>query len=376
MANSNVYKDICDLSTIMEMYDNVIRKNTRNKMKVEEFENYYSQNIVNIKEVLCSKKYIPGRYSVFMIREPKLRVIMSQSMSDKVVNHLVAKYILVRAFDKSLIETNCATRIGKGTHYGLRLFKKYINVMKNKYKVFYILKFDISKYFYNIDHNIVKKMIAEKVKDKDAVEIMNRIIDTTNLSYVNDDINHLKKIEYKKVQKTNVKDKVKKLNEIINIPLYEKDKGFPIGNMTSQIIATFYLNELDHYIKEKLKIKYYIRYMDDGVLIHHDKEYLKYCLEEINKIVNNYNLVLNRKTRIYSSKDQIEFLGFKFIIKNRIIMKVKNQTKHKFKRKLNKMYKLYDLQKITFDELRSVRDSYVGHLKHGNFNSLLFKNIR
>ena len=310
-----------------------------------------------------------------MIREPKLRVIMSLQVKDKIVNHLVAQYFLVDTFDPILIDENCATRIGKGTHYGLRLFKKYLNKIKNKYKKFYILKFDVSKYFYNIDHNIVKKMIKDKIKDKSVIDIINTIIDTTNLEYVNEDIKKLKELERKKINKLNIKDKNEKIREIENIPLYEKDKGFPIGNMTSQIIATFYLNELDHHIKEKLKIKYYIRYMDDGILIHHDKEYLKYCLKEIEKIISKYNLKLNKKTRIYSNKDQIEFLGFRFIVKNRIYMKVKNQTKKKFKKKIKKVYKLYNDSLITYDELRSVRDSYIGHLKHGNCNGLIIKNI-
>lgn len=102
--------------------------------------------------------------------------------------------------------------------------------------------------------------------------------------------------------------------------------------MTSQIIASLYLNELDHYITEKLKIKYYIRYMDDGILISEDKDYLKYCLNEIKEILKEYDLVLNRKTRIYKSSEGIEFLGFRFIIKDKVIMKVRNSTKKRLKK--------------------------------------------
>lgn len=373
---NNLYNKITDLDVIMDMYDHVIRSNTKNKEKIETFENYYSENIYQIKDELAGKTYSPGKYSIFMIREPKLRVIMSLPIKDKIVNHLVAQYFLVDSFDNILINENCATRIGKGTHYGLRLFKKYLNKMNNKYDKFYILKFDVSKYFYNIDHNIVKKLIKDRIKDKAVIDILNKIIDTTNLDYINNEINNLKRLEKVKISKLNIKDKKEKLKEIDNIPLYEKDKGFPIGNMTSQIIATFYLNELDYFIKEKLKIKYYIRYMDDGVLIHQDKEYLKYCLKEIEKIIVKYNLRLNKKTRIYSSRDELEFLGFRFIIKNKIYMKVKNQTKRRFKYKMKRIYKLYNNKSIIFDELRSVRDSYIGHLKHGNCGRLVIRNIK
>ena len=185
-------------------------------------------------------------------------------------------------------------------------------------------------------------MIRNKIKDKKVISLIDKIIDSTDREYIN-----------KKIIKLN------KNNE--DILLYKKGKGFPIGNMTSQFIGILYLNELDYYIKEKLKIKYYIRYMDDGVLIHENKEYLKFCLGEIEKIVDKYKLNLNRKTRIYKISEGIEFLGFRFIIKNnKIIMKVKNNTKKRFKRRVNE---------------RNV-SSYIGHLKHGDCSNLIYRVLK
>ena len=112
-------------------------------------------------------------------------------------------------------------------------------------------------------------------KDKDALNILITIIDSTNQTYVNETISKIKEKELA----------YKYSSEIEKIPLYKKGKGLPIGNMTSQIMAIFYLNELDHYIKEKLHIKYYLRYMDDGVLLSNDKEYLRYCFDKIKKIM-------------------------------------------------------------------------------------------
>ena len=147
--------------------------------------------------------------------------------------------------------------------------------------------------------------------------------------------------------------------------------------MSSQIIAIMYLNELDHYIKKNLKIKYYIRYMDDGILLHENKEYLEYCLKEIEKILNKYKLKLNNKTKIINIKNGFEFLGFKFFIKNnKVIMKVKTQTKKRFKRKIKKLNKLVDNKKIAREVLKQVQDSYIGHLKHGNTNNLIYKTIK
>ena len=130
--------------------------------------------------------------------------------------------------------------------------------------------------------------------------------------------------------------------------------------MTSQILACLYLDELDKYIINDLGIKHYIRYMDDGVLFFKNKEYLKYCLSKIEKIVNKYKLKLNNKTKIYSSKEEIEFLGFRYFIKNgKIIMKVNNKTKYNFKHKLNK----------------NNLNSYIGHLKYGNCRGLIYKTL-
>lgn len=182
---NNIYNRITDINTIIDVYDNEVKRNTKNKLKVEEFDNYYSLNIKEIKEELMSGDYIPGEYNIFFIREPKLRIIMSQSIKDKIINHLVARYFLINVFEKGLIENNIATRKNKGTHYGLKLFKKYLNIMKNKYNNFYILKFDISKYFYNIDHDIVKELIRNKIKDKKVISLIDKIIDSTDKEYIN-----------------------------------------------------------------------------------------------------------------------------------------------------------------------------------------------
>lgn len=365
---NNLYYKICDTDTIINMYDNEIKVNVRNKLKIEKFNNYYSINISKIKNILCGKNYIPGRYNIFLIREPKYRIIMSQNIIDKVINHLVSKYFLINVFDKKLIKENTATRVGKGTHYALRLFKKYYNDYKIKYDKFYILKFDINKYFYNIDHEVVKNIIERHIKDKNVLNIINNIIDSTDDNYVNENINILKKKEIIKLKNSNLNnmDKNKRINEINNIPLYEKGKGFPIGNMSSQIVATFYLNELDHFIKNELKIKGYIRYMDDGILFYENRYYLEYCLDKLKKLLDKYKLKLNKKTRIYCSNEEMEFLGFRFINKNKIIMKVSNKTKKRFKKKIRKKYDC-------FNKYRSVRDSYIGHLKYGCCGNLVWK---
>ncbi len=368
---NNLYNKICDINVIMDMYDHAIRITTKNKRKLQKFENFYSCNIAKIKEMLITKKYELGKYNLFLIKEPKVRIIMSQEIEDKIVNHLVAKYFLVDIFDKSMLDRNCATRIGKGTHYALRLFKQDYNYYLNKFGKFYILKIDISKYFYNLYHEIIKTLIRKKIKDKDVLNILDKIIDSTDEKYINEEINKLKNNEIKKILAKSYHDKEKRLKEIRELPLYEKGKGLCIGNTVSQVVATFYLDELDKYITEKLKIKAYARYMDDFYCIHESKDYLKYCLSKIENFLTKYKLQLNRKTKIYSSTENVEFLGFMFSSKNKNIkMKLTNKTKKKFKIKMNKKNRELLNNEITFEEYRSVRNSYRGHLSYGNCNSL------
>lgn len=366
---NNIYNDIFDMKNIIYIYDKRIKLNTKNKHKLEIFENNYVSNTYYIKKILESKKYIPGKYNIFMIKEPKIRLIMSQNVIDKVINHLVSEYFLVNILDKYLIPNNIATRKNKGTHYGIKILKKYLNELKNK--EFYILKFDISKYFYNLDHEIIKELLKKRIKDKEALNLLNLIIDSTDYEYVNKTINRLKEKEIEKINKKNINNKQKLIEEIKNIPIYKKGKGLPIGNMTSQILAIYYLNELDHYIKDTLKVKY-IRYMDDGILMHESKEYLNYCLIKITNILDKYKLNLNKKTKIYHIKEGFDFLGFRYYIKNgKVIMKVKNQTKKKFKRKMRNLYYLCSKNIISKEDFIQVRNSYLGHLSYGSTRKLV-----
>ena len=273
-----------------------------------------------------------------------------------------------------LIDNNIATRIGKGTHVGIKKVKECLR--KNIDKDLYILKFDIRKYFFNLDHNILKNIIRSKIKDRDAINILDTIIDSTNYDYINKEIIKIKNREISKLEKSNSSNKDKLIKEINDIPLCREGVGCSIGSMSSQAFAVVYLHKLDDYIKEVLKPFLYIRYNDDGLLVYDNKDYLKYCLKEINRIVTDYKLELNNKTRIYHIDEGFEFLGFKYVKKNnKLIVKVKNQTKKKFKRKMKNMYKLYASGRIEIDKLRQVKMSYLGHLKYGNACNLISKTL-
>ncbi len=261
----DLYKNIYELNNIIKVFNEVC-KNTKNKKKVEEYKKFKCANVYHIQKILKNKEYNVGKYYIFTIYEPKERTIVSQDMEDKIINHLVARYILYPAIIPCLIDANVASRKNMGVSKGLKLANTYRRKCNIKYSNWYVLKCDISKFFYSINHEILKEKLKRRIKDNDAINIVNKIID----SYEN---------------------------------------GLGIGNMTSQILAIFYLNDLDHFIKEKLKIKYYVRYQDDFCLFHNSKEYLRYCLEEIKKFLKKEDLKLNEKTRIYKNTNNYMFLG-------------------------------------------------------------------
>jgi hypothetical protein len=265
-----------------------------------------------LSELLRRKTYKPAEYFTFKVYEPKERLVMTNAFRDKVIQHSLCDNVLAPAFEPSYIRDNYANQKGKGTHFGLdRLtghMRSYflerkgraeaerraaglppVPVEKGGYAEGWVLKCDVSKYFYSIRHDALKRKVREYVKDSDVLWLIDLIIDSTD------------------------------------------DPGIPIGNQTSQHFAVMYLSDLDHFITEKLGIGRYGRYMDDFYLIHDDKAYLQYCRAEIEKHVAEIGLSLNNKTQIFPLRNGIDFLGFHSYITDtgKIVRKVRRSSKRR-----------------------------------------------
>lgn len=347
------------------MYNDIVL-NTKHKNKIIKFEFFLTSNLVTILFVLKNRKYCHGKYNVFLISDPKYRIIMSENVSDKIVNRLVSKYFLFPVLEKKLISSNVATRYNKGTKAGIYYIKKYINRLKENYDNFYVLKCDVHKFFYSIDHDVLINMLYKIYDDKNIMDILISIIRSTDREYVNDEIRRYINKEKDYIYGSNLtkKEKILKLKELDRIPLYENGKGLPIGNMSSQILAIFYLNDLDHFVKEKLGIKCYVRYMDDMILFHHDREYLKYCLSEISKKLSEVKLNLNNKTQLNSITNGVNFLGYRFVLKGKkLIIKINSNTKKRFVKSVKKM---------SIKERERFLDKYNGYMINADTKGLLY----
>lgn len=193
------------------------------------------------------------------------------------------------------------------------------------------MKCDISKYFYRINHDVLKSQLRRVIHDPDVLWLLDLIIDSTD------------------------------------------GPGIPIGNHTSQWFAILYLSGMDHMIKERLGIKFYGRYMDDFYLIHPDKEYLLYCLEEIRKFLAPLGLELNHKTAVFPLSQGIDFLGFRTYMTDsgKVVRKLRRESKNRIRRKLKKFRHLLDEGRITFETVVQSYSSWVGHAAHGNSYHLI-----
>ena len=303
---SNLYENIYKPENIKACYREVMR-NTKNKRQVYKLQNNADNVIRTIYEELKNEKYVVGKYNVFIIYEPKQRKIVSQGMKDKIVNHLIAREILYPAILPCLVPFNVASRPGMGTKKALEYLERYRRQFAAKNEKYFMLKCDISRFFLSIDHKILKKKVRRRIKDPRALKIVFNVIDSYST-------------------------------------------GIGIGSMTSQVLAIFYLNDLDHFIKEKLKIKGYIRYQDDFLLFSESNEYLEVCLEKIKKFLEKEKLTLNGKTRIYSCNENICFLG-----RNLYGQYAKRRT---VRRKMKKRFYLLKEGKISLDSYIASRICY------------------
>lgn len=278
-----------------------VSQTCQNRRGVFEFGLFTHARVMKILKELKERKYWPNRFRCFMIFEPKPRLVMSQSIKDKVVNHFVAARYLIPLLERTLIDTNVATREGMGAKKASERLERYVSQMQEKRprKPIFVLKVDVSKFFYRIDHQILMAKLERQIKDKDVLEILRRIIEETDKPYIN-----------------KVVDKFNKWYGT-DIPHYEKGKGLSIGAVVSQFLAIYYLSDLDRYIKEELKCLYFVRYMDDLIILGWDKAELHRLKGLIEMELKKLKLEMNPKSAVYklSSETGFPFLGYRYYMR-------------------------------------------------------------
>lgn len=246
-------------------------------------------------------------------------------------------------YEKTFISDSYACRKKKGTHKAADKLQYWLRQTERKPERYYYLKMDISKYFYRVDHEILLKILGRRIKDKRLLNLLERIINCENTKFGLP--------MGKEPDEVEVEDRL-------------GNKGMPIGNLTSQMFANIYLNEVDQYAKHELGLHYYIRYMDDIIILHHDKKYLAQVKEDLRIFLDeNLRLNLNNKTAIRPCSMGIDFVGFRIWATHR---RLKKKTALKIKRNMKRYVTKVAAGKESREKMERAIASYRGILSHCN----------
>lgn len=343
-----LFERIVDYENLFEAYLNA-RKGKRFRGEVLDFTNTVEEELIQLQNELIYETYKVGRYREFYVHHPKKRLIMALPFRDRVVQWAIYQ-VIEPYFERQFIKDSYACRKEKGVHKAAERVQYWLRKMDRQKGRTYYLQMDISKYFYRIDHEILLSIINRTIKDKRVMRLLEKIIKSEDTKF--------------------------------GIPLgdhfYEQERldgiGMPIGNLTSQLFANVYLNELDQYAKHEMKIKYYIRYMDDIVILSKDKKELREILFETDIFLQSeLNLQLNNKTKIDNINHGVEFVGRRIWPTH---MKLKKETVKNMKKRLRYIQKQFALGEVGTDEVRAVLSSYLGLMKHTDSYNLKRKILR
>jgi len=336
------------------------RKNKRNTINALMFELHFESNIFRLFDEIISGKYKPSRSICFIVNQPVKREIFASDFRDRVVHHFIYNYISA-IFDKTFINDSYSCRVGKGTHYGIKRIDKFIRSCSQNYsKDAYILKLDIQGYFMSIKRTLLFQKIKQTLYSKmhlvdfDLALIMSLIEKTI----FNDPTSNC-------VVKGNKRD-WNGLPKDKSLFSSQSNCGLPIGNLTSQLFANIYLNDFDHFIKRDLHIKYYGRYVDDFLLVHNDKDYLKSVIPILRDYLNKELQIKLHEKKIYLQhySKGVMYLGAVLKPHRNYIA---NRTKGNFFQAIIKQNKIANDHKPTQEEqelFTSSMNSYLGILKH------------
>jgi len=312
------YKDIIKIENLLLTWERFLR-GKKQKKDVVIFQLRLADNLTNLYYSLANYTYKHGAYSAFTISDPKLRNIHKATVRDRVLHHLIYKE-LYPYFDKKFIYDSYSCRKNKGTHRAIKRFKYFAcRVSKNNSRMCYVLKCDIKKFFASINHKILIKILKRHIEDTDIIWLIDEIISSFYST--------------------------------------RPGVGLPLGNLTSQLFVNVYMNEFDQFVKHELKIKYYIRYADDFVVLSDDKKWLEKQIFVIQGFLfKELKLELHPdKVSIKTLASGVDFLGWVNFPYHRVL---RTTTKRRM------------LRRIVKSLAPETLNSYLGLLRHGNTGKL------
>lgn len=307
------YGDIVSLENLFSAWQEFI-SGKRKKRDVQQFSLRLTDNLVQLHSDLSDFTYTHGGYKAFNISDPKPRNIHKASVRDRVLHHAIYRQ-LYPFFDRTFIADSFSCRFNKGVHRALNRFRSFAEqVSRNNTRTAWVLKMDIKKFFASIDHEVLMKFLSSYIADKQVLSLLENIISSFSM---------------------------------------RPGKGLPLGNLTSQLFCNVYMNELDRFVKHRLKAKHYIRYADDFVLLSENRQWL---LDQIGKISaflgQSLRLSLHPdKLYIKSLASGVDFLGWVHFPHHRVLRTITQRRA---------------MKRIGDHPTDETLQSYLGLASHGN----------
>ncbi len=316
-THKNLFSEVVEFDNLHSAYLRA-RISKRFRPEVLKFGENLEENLIQIQNELIWEQYRPTKYRQFYVYDPKKRLISAPAFRDRVIHQALVK-VIEPFFESKFIFDSYACRKTKGNHAAMERVYQFSKIYRQNHGEYYVLKADVLKYFFSIDRTVLLSMLRKTIRDAKLLNLIANIVNTDN---------------------SNI--------------------GLPIGALTSQLFANIYLNELDHFVKEELRMKHYVRYMDDFVILHPDKEALKSALSEINIFLNEkLRIQLNNKTQIFLFKRGVDFCGYRIwpthiLPRKRVLKKFRNS------------FKQLKARNMSLREVRPYAMNFLGYAKHCN----------
>ena len=337
----NVYAQVCGTRNLYRAAHATLLKGRRFTSEGARFKYQLERNICRIQEKLRTLQYKHGKYEQFTIYDPKERVILAAPLKDRIVHHALND-VVAPWIDGKYIFDSYACRKGKGTHAAILRAQRFLNACE------YAVHLDVEKYFPSVDHQIVKEVLRKHIEDEQVLWLFEHII-------------------YSPVQRSYAKKTGAFKNQLAlfaNEKDSQRERGLPIGNLTSQFLANLYMNELDQFVKHKLKCRYYIRYLDDMVFFHHSKAGLKKYVDDIRAFCQErLRLQLHDCSGPIYHKRGLTFLGFRIFRHHK---RLKSQNITRFVKRQKMLEKLFQNGDITKENMLKSRQSWYSHASFGD----------
>jgi RNA-directed DNA polymerase len=333
-----ICSQVVDFANLLYAYRKARRGKGQNP-DVARFALNLEHELLALQRELTSGTYQPGAYRLFTVYERKARLIAAAPFRDRVVHHAVMN-LVEPPLDRTFIDDSYACRRGKGTHAAVTRYQGWARCYT------YVLKMDVSQYFPSIDHDTLKQKLRRRIKDRWVLGLLDTLIETSP-------------------EKTPALHGLRRDQSSTS---QIRRTGIPIGNLTSQFFANLYLDDLDHYIKEALGVRAYLRYVDDMVALENDKARLDELRGRVADRLAEERLQLHpRKAQVTRTAQGLNLLGYRVYPNG---CRLRDDNGHRFARKLRGFARAYAQGRTSWRDFNPAVQSWIGHARHADTQGL------